>query len=75
MFYSRTQMYARGVSGRIASLHHTRTLLPSMKAFNWDGRIEQFYIVRFRQKDLWEEYPCENDTCRPSSRIGGSSPV
>jgi hypothetical protein len=28
----------------------------------YDGRIEQFYIVRFRQKDLWEEYPFDNDT-------------
>ncbi|MBV8121140.1 MAG: nitrile hydratase subunit beta [Alphaproteobacteria bacterium] len=23
---------------------------------------EQFYIVRFRQKDLWEDYPFDNDT-------------
>jgi hypothetical protein len=27
-----------------------------------DGKIEQFYIVRFRQKDLWPEYPFDNDT-------------
>jgi thiocyanate hydrolase subunit beta len=61
MFYSRTQMYARGVSGTIAACTY-QDLIPEHEAFNWDGRIEQFYIVRFRQKDLWAEYPCENDT-------------
>jgi thiocyanate hydrolase subunit beta len=61
MFYSRTQMYARGVTGTIAARTY-QDLIAEHEAFNWDGRIEQFYIVRFRQKDLWEEYPCENDT-------------
>src|SRR5882672_10738389 len=61
MFYSRTQMYARGVSGTIAACTY-QDLIPEHEAFNWDGRIEQFYVVRFRQKDLWEEYPYENDT-------------
>jgi hypothetical protein len=61
MFYSRTQMYARGVTGTIAACTY-HDLIAEHEAFNWDGRIEQFYIVRFRQKDLWEEYPWENDT-------------
>jgi hypothetical protein len=61
MFYSRTQMYARGVTGTIAACTY-HDLIAEHEAFNWDGRIEQFYIIRFRQKDLWEEYPCENDT-------------
>src|SRR5262249_23703815 len=61
MFYSRTQMYTRGVTGTIAACTY-HDLIAEHEAFNWDGRIEQFYIVRFRQKDLWEEYPCENDT-------------
>jgi hypothetical protein len=61
MFYSRTQIYARGVSGTIAACTY-QDLIPEHEAFNWDGRIEQFYIVRFRQKDLWAEYPYENDT-------------
>jgi thiocyanate hydrolase subunit beta len=61
MFYSRTQMYARGATGTIAACTY-QDLIPEHEAFNWDGRIEQFYIVRFRQKDLWQEYPCENDT-------------
>ncbi len=61
MFYSRTQIYARGATGTIAACTY-QDLIPEHEAFNWDGRIEQFYIVRFRQKELWEEYPYENDT-------------
>ena len=61
MFYTRTQMYARGVAGTIAALTY-QDLIPEDEAFNRDGRLEQYYIVRFRQKDLWEEYPAENDT-------------
>ena len=62
LFYTRTQMYVRGVSGTIA----TRTyedLVPEDEAWNRDdAQREQFYIVRFRQKDLWEGYPFEKDT-------------
>jgi thiocyanate hydrolase subunit beta len=61
MFYSRTQMYARGVAGTIAACTY-QDLIPEDEAFNRDGRLEQYYIVRFRQKDLWEEYPSGNDT-------------
>ncbi|HLK80889.1 MAG TPA: SH3-like domain-containing protein [Xanthobacteraceae bacterium] len=61
MFYSRTQMYARGVSGTIAACTY-QDLIPEDEAFNQEGRLEQYYIVRFRQKDLWEEYPSEKDT-------------
>ncbi len=61
LFYSRTQMYARGVSGTIAACTY-QDLIPEDEAFNRDGRPEQYYIVRFRQKDLWEEYPSDNDT-------------
>jgi len=32
-----------------------------------DGRVEQYYIVRFRQKDLWPEYPFDNDTVQTES--------
>ena len=60
--YSRTQMYVRGVSGTIAALTYP-DLLPVDEAWNrYDARQEQYYIVRFRQKDLWAEYPFENDT-------------
>ncbi len=61
MFYSRTQMYARGVAGTIAVCTY-QDLIPEDEAFNQEGRLEQYYIVRFRQKDLWEEYSSENDT-------------
>jgi thiocyanate hydrolase subunit beta len=62
LFYSRTQMYVRGVRGTIAALTH-ESLIPEDEAWGReDGQPEQFYIVRFRQKDLWEEYPFEHDT-------------
>jgi thiocyanate hydrolase subunit beta len=61
MFYTRTQNYVRGVSGTIAACTY-KDLIPEDEAFNYDGRLEQYYIVRFRQKDLWEEYPFDNDT-------------
>ena len=61
MFYTRTQNYIRGVIGTIAACTY-KDLIPEDEAFNYDGRLEQYYIVRFRQKDLWEEYPFDNDT-------------
>jgi hypothetical protein len=61
MFYTRTQNYVRGVAGTIAACTY-KDLIPEDEAFNYDGRLEQYYIVRFRQKDLWEEYPFDNDT-------------
>jgi hypothetical protein len=61
MLYTRTQNYVRGVTGTIAASTY-KDLIPEDEAFNYDGRLEQYYIVRFRQKDLWEEYPFDNDT-------------
>jgi hypothetical protein len=62
LFYTRTQMYVRGVSGTIAARTY-EDLIPEDEAWNRDdAQREQFYIVRFRQKDLWESYPFENDT-------------
>jgi thiocyanate hydrolase subunit beta len=62
LFYTRTQMYVRGVSGTIAARTY-EDLIPEDEAWNRDdAQPEQFYIVRFRQKDLWEEYPFDNDT-------------
>jgi hypothetical protein len=61
LFYTRTQMYVRGVSGTIAARTY-EDFIPEDEAWNRDGaQPEQFYIVRFRQKDLWEGYPF-NDT-------------
>jgi thiocyanate hydrolase subunit alpha/thiocyanate hydrolase subunit beta len=62
LFYTRTQMYVRGVSGTIAARTY-EDLIPEDEAWNRDdAQREQFYIVRFRQKDLWEGYPFDNDT-------------
>jgi hypothetical protein len=62
LFYTRTQMYGRGVSGTIAARTY-EDLIPEDEAWNRDdAQPEQFYIVRFRQKDLWEDYPFDNDT-------------
>jgi len=62
LFYTRTQMYARGVSGTIAARTY-EDLIPEDEAWNRDdAQREQFYIVQFRQKDLWEGYPFGNDT-------------
>jgi hypothetical protein len=56
MFYSRTQMYVRGVEGTIAARTY-EDLLPEDEAWNRDSAPpEQFYIVRFRQRDIWEGY-------------------
>ena len=62
LFYSRTQMYVRGITGTIAERSY-QTLAPEDEAWNRDDApAQQFYIVRFRQKDLWPEYPFDNDT-------------
>jgi hypothetical protein len=62
LFYTRTQMYVRGASGTIAARTY-EDLIPEDEAWNRDdAQREQFYIVRFRQKDLWEDYPFDNDT-------------
>jgi thiocyanate hydrolase subunit beta len=62
IFYTRTQMFVRGVVGMISARTY-EDLIPEDEAWNRDNaQREQFYIVRFRQKDLWEEYPFENDT-------------
>jgi len=61
-FYTRTQMYVRGMTGTIARLNYP-DLIPVDEAWcRYNASQEQYYIVRFRQKDLWAEYPFENDT-------------
>jgi hypothetical protein len=62
LFYTRTQMYVRGVNGTIAALTYP-DFTPEDEAWNRDNAPQQqYYIVRFRQEDLWEGYPFENDT-------------
>jgi len=66
LFYSRTQIYVRGVVGTIAELTY-QDFIPEEEAFNLEGQMEQYYIVRFRQQDLWPEYPFPNDTLQTES--------
>jgi hypothetical protein len=66
LFYTRTQMWARGVVGTIAALTYSDQI-PEEEAFNVDGQLEQYYIVRFQQKDVWPEYPFDNDTIQTES--------
>ena len=62
IFYTRTQVYVRGVVGTVVARVY-EDLNPEDEAWNRDGAgREQFYIVRFRQKDLWAAYTFENDT-------------
>ena len=55
-------MYVRGVTGVIAARTY-EDLIPEDEAWNRDdAQREQFYIVRFRQKDMWNDYPFDKDT-------------
>ncbi len=74
LFYTRTQMYVRGVVGTVAARTY-QDIIPEDEAFNRDGRLEQYYIVRFRQKDLWPEYPFDNDTVQTESPERWLEPV
>src|SRR5487761_501230 len=74
LFYTRTQMYVRGIVGTIAACTY-KDVIPEDEAFNRDGRLEQYYIVRFRQKDLWPEYQFDNDTVQTESPERWLEPV
>lgn len=56
LFYSRCQYYTRGVQGTILKTTHES---PAAEDEAWDnvGKVEWFYMVIFRQQDLWPEYP------------------
>ena len=62
IFYTRTQKYVRNMTGTIAALTYP-DLVPADEAWDrYDAPQEQYYIVRFQQKELWPEYPFEKDT-------------
>jgi len=56
IFYTRTQVYTRGAEGVIAVVTH-ESPAPEDEAWDNTDKPEWFYIVRFRQKDLWPDYP------------------
>ena len=62
IFYSRTQVFIRNVVGTVVECTYA-DLIAEDEAWNRESApFEQFYIVRFRQQDLWDEYPYPSDT-------------
>ncbi len=63
IFYTRCQVYTRGAVGEVAVVTHES---PAPEDEAWDNvdRPEWFYIVRFKQSELWPDYPAvyANDT-------------
>lgn len=56
LFYSRCQYYTRGIEGTVLKTTHES---PAAEDEAWDNteKIEWFYMVIFKQTDLWPEYP------------------
>lgn len=56
IFYTRTMLYTRGNIGEVVTATHES---PAAEDEAWDNcdKPEWFYIVRFKQQDLWSEYP------------------
>ena len=63
LFHTRTQAFTRGRTGVVVE-HRPEWVIPEDEAWGRDlGRTEPFYVVRFRQRDLWPNYTgYENDT-------------
>lgn len=57
LFHTRTQQYTRGRTGVIVD-HRPEWVIPEDEAWGRleSGRKEPFYVVRFRQRDLWPDY-------------------
>jgi thiocyanate hydrolase subunit alpha len=56
LFYTRTQAFIRGRTGVVVE-HRPEWVIPEDEAWGReDGRTEPFYVVRFRQRDLWPNY-------------------
>lgn len=56
MFHTRTQAYTRGRTGVVVE-YRPEWVIPEDEAWGRDdGRHEPFYVVRFRQTDLWPTY-------------------
>lgn len=55
IFYTRTQMYARGSVGTVVALVYES---PPAENEAWDNveQVEWFYSIVFAQKDIWPEY-------------------
>lgn len=56
MFHTRTQAFTRGKTGVVVE-NRPEWVIPEDEAWGRDdGRTEPFYVVRFRQADLWSNY-------------------
>jgi hypothetical protein len=56
VFHTRTQGYTRGRTGVIVGLRPD-WVIPEDEAWGrYEGRREPFYMVRFKQCDLWPDY-------------------
>lgn len=57
LFHTRTQAFTRGRTGVVVE-HRPDWVIPEDEAWgrDADGRTEPFYVVRFRQRDLWPDY-------------------
>jgi hypothetical protein len=60
LFHTRTQAFMRGKTGTVVEFRPD-WVIPEDEAWGRDdaargGREEPFYVVRFRQQDLWPNY-------------------
>lgn len=56
MFHTRMQAFTRGHTGTVVE-HRPEWVIPEDEAWGREnGRTEPFYVVRFRQQDLWPNY-------------------
>jgi hypothetical protein len=76
LFHHRTQSYVRGRTGVVIE-HRPEWLIPEDEAWEHeDGRVEPFYVVRFRQADLWPNYTgLESDTLETEVAEGWLEPA
>lgn len=63
LFHTRTQRFTRRRTGTVVD-YRPEWVIPEDEAWGRDdGRTEPFYVVRFRQQDLWPDYTgFERDT-------------
>ncbi|MGH3608145.1 MAG: SH3-like domain-containing protein [Pseudonocardiaceae bacterium] len=56
LFHTRTQAFTRGRTGVVVE-YRPEWVIPEDEAWGRDdGRTEPFYVVRFRQRQLWPNY-------------------
>jgi hypothetical protein len=76
LFHTRTQEYTRGRTGVVVE-HRPDWVIPEDEAYDRKpGRVEPFYVVRFRQRDLWPDYTGhDNDTLETEVAEGWLAPA